>query len=263
LNYKQARDYYFIANNSWIPVLAIFLYGLMITLGPKYFENKKPWNLRKTMAAWNLGLSVFSAIGFCRVLPMLIHLWTHYSFEENFCTEAGQLVGQGPHTMWLQAFVVSKIPELLDTFFIVVHKKPLIFLHWYHHVSVLAYCWHSFVTRAPHGIIFCAMNYFVHAIMYGYYFLMAAGMKPKAFKAVYITVAQISQMIVGVVVTLMGCYVLWFRGYEPPCMLSVDNNVAALLMYGSYLVLFVQFFLQRYFGRVNLVHFPMPKDKDL
>jgi elongation of very long chain fatty acids protein 6 len=263
LNYKQAKDYYFIINNSWIPVLAIFLYGLMITLGPKYFENKKPWNLRKTMAAWNLSLSVFSAIGFCRVLPMLIHLWTHYSFEENFCTEAGQLFGQGPHTMWLQAFVVSKIPELLDTFFIVVHKKPLIFLHWYHHVSVLAYCWHSFVTRAPHGIIFCAMNYFVHAIMYGYYFLMAAGIKPKAFKAVYITVAQISQMIVGVVVTLMGCYVLWFRGYEPPCMLSVDNNVAALLMYGSYLVLFVQFFLQRYFGRVNLVHFPMPKDKDL
>jgi elongation of very long chain fatty acids protein 6 len=244
-----------------VPVVAIALYALMITLGPKYFQDKKPWNLRNTMAAWNLGLSVFSAIGFCRVLPMLVHVWMNYSFDENFCLDPAQMSGAGTSSLWLQAFVLSKIPELIDTFFIVVHKKPLIFLHWYHHVSVLAYCWHSFVTRAPHGVIFCCMNYFVHSVMYGYYFLMAVGIKPKAFKAVYITVAQISQMVVGVIVTLLGCYVLWVRKPEGSCFLSTDNNVAALIMYGSYLVLFVQFFLQRYFGRKSNVHFPMPKDK--
>jgi elongation of very long chain fatty acids protein 6 len=233
----------------------------MITFGPKYFADKKPWNWRVTMALWNLGLSVFSFFGFIRVLPMLIHLWTHYSFEENFCTDPVQMCGAGVSSLWIQMFVLSKIPELLDTFFIVIHKKPIIFLHWYHHVSVLLYCWHSFVTHAPPGVIFCCMNYFVHSIMYGYYFLMAAGIKPKAFKAVYITVAQISQMVVGVAVTLMGCYVLWVKKPAMPCLLSTDNNVAALIMYGSYLVLFVQFFLQRYFGRKSLVYIPMPKDK--
>ena len=54
--------------------------------------------------------------------------------------------------------------ELLDTFFIVIHKKKLIFLHWYHHVSVLLYCWHSYVYKAPLGILFCVMNYGVHSM---------------------------------------------------------------------------------------------------
>jgi hypothetical protein len=37
-------------------------------------------------------------------------------------------------------FTVSKVFELWDTFFIVVRKRPLILLHWYHHVTVLCVC---------------------------------------------------------------------------------------------------------------------------
>lgn len=58
--------------------------------------------------------------------------------------------------------------ELLDTFFIVIHKKKLILLHWYHHVSVLLYCWHSYVYKAPLGILFCVMNYGVHSMYVRY-----------------------------------------------------------------------------------------------
>ena len=90
------------------------------------------------------------------------------------------------------------IRELLDTLFIVIHKKPLIFLHWYHHVTVLLYCWHSYVTKSPAGLFFVVMNYSVHASMYGYYFLMAMKLKPKWFNPIIITCFQISQMIVGV-----------------------------------------------------------------
>jgi hypothetical protein len=35
----------------------------------------------------------------------------------------------------------------------VIHKKPLIFLHWYHRITVLLYCWHSYVTKSSRGII--------------------------------------------------------------------------------------------------------------
>lgn len=135
--------------------------------------------------------------------------------------------------------------ELFDTFFIVVHKKELIFLHWYHHISVLLFCWFGYINNPPTGIIFCTMNYAVHAVMYFYYFLMAVHCKPRWFKPVWITMAQISQMVVGCVVTAVGCYLLLVEQPEG-CILSHKNITPNLVMYGSYLVLFVQFFFSRY-----------------
>ena len=34
---------------------------------------------------------------------------------------------------WASLFVLSKVPELGDTFFILLRKQPLIFLHWWVH----------------------------------------------------------------------------------------------------------------------------------
>lgn len=133
--------------------------------------------------------------------------------------------------------------ELIDTYFIVIHKRPLIFLHWYHHITVLLYCWHSYVMGMPTGIFFMVMNYTVHATMYFYYFLMALKLKPRWFDPMVVTGMQISQMIVGVIVTALGFY---FFQTDQTCHLSYENNVAAFLMYGSYLFLFLQFFVGRY-----------------
>lgn len=80
--------------------------------------------------------------------------------------------------------------------------------------------------------------------MYFYYFLMAVKLKPKWFNSIWITVSQISQMVVGVGVTALG-FILP-RSYAKDCAISPENNAAALIMYGSYLLLFVQFFMQRY-----------------
>ena len=142
--------------------------------------------------------------------------------------------------------------ELIDTFFIVIHKKPLIFLHWYHHITVLLYCWHSYATKSPPGIFFVTMNYSVHASMYGYYFLTAMRLKPKWFNPMIITGFQISQMIVGVAVTCAAFYFYQTEknktdsNGEPSCQLRAENNTAAFVMYGSYLFLFLQFFIGRY-----------------
>lgn len=120
---------------------------------------------------------------------------------------------------------MCQVPELIDTLFIVLRKKPLIFLHWYHHITVLLFCWHAFATLtaryerplhcsiaclllcedADHwcvcrispsilrsGIYFVAMNYTVHAIMYFYYFLTALGYRPRW--ALAVTVFQLSQV---------------------------------------------------------------------
>jgi hypothetical protein len=42
--------------------------------------------------------------------------------------------------LWL--FIISKVPETIDTLFIVLRRQQLIFLHWYHHASVLVYCFY-------------------------------------------------------------------------------------------------------------------------
>ena len=199
-------------------------------------------------ALWNLGLSLFSWIGFFRTMPHLLHNLTHFSVRDNICRDPEAMFGSGSTGLWVQLFVLSKFPELIDTFFIVIHKKPLIFLHWYHHVTVLLYCWHSYVSSAPNALFFVVMNYAVHAVMYGYYFLMAIRMKPTWLNAKFITVAQITQMIGGVIVTLLGFYYYQTEQHltENKCFVSSENNVAAFLMYGSYLALFLQFFFQRY-----------------
>jgi elongation of very long chain fatty acids protein 6 len=59
-----------------------------------------------------------------------------------------------------------QVPELFDTLFVVLRKKKLIFLHWYHHVTVLLFCWHSYMTMSSAGLYFISMNYGVHALMY-------------------------------------------------------------------------------------------------
>jgi elongation of very long chain fatty acids protein 6 len=235
-------------DHPMIPIVAVLLYGVLIGMGKMYFSSRSRWDWRITMSLWNLSLSVFSLIGFVRTAPKLYANLTNYSMLENFCFDPESHFGSGSSGLWIQLFILSKFPELVDTFFIVIHKKPLIFLHWYHHISVLLYCWVSYVAKAPNATIFCVMNYAVHSIMYFYYFLMAAKIKPKFFQAVYITVAQISQMVVGVIVTMYGCYLLWVKKVtmEQNCWLTPDNNFAALLMYGSYLFLFLQFFWQRY-----------------
>jgi hypothetical protein len=81
--------------------------------------------------------------------------------------------------------------------------------------------------------------------MYGYYFLMAMKLRPKWFNPMIITGFQISQMVVGVAVTLVGFY---FYNTDSECRIEKENNTAAFVMYGSYLFLFLQFFVGRYFA---------------
>jgi len=244
-HYDPLAVLHFMQANNALPILACVLYGVFIVLGKKYFQNRPALKWRKALAFWNLFLSVFSWIGMFRTLPQLLHNLSHLSLRDNFCTNPEITYGSGSTGLWIQLFVLSKFPELFDTLFIVVHKKPLIFLHWYHHITVLLYCWHSYVTKSPSGLFFVVMNYSVHASMYGYYFLMAMKWKPKWFNAIIITMFQISQMIVGVAVTLIGFY---YYNTEEQCAIQRENNVAAFLMYGSYLFLFLQFFFRRYYS---------------
>jgi hypothetical protein len=105
------------------------------------------------------------------------------------------------------------------------------------------------VTASSAGLYFIAMNYSVHAIMYFYFFLQAVKCVPKNFPSWAITLAQISQMFVGMFIVSASLYYEFYGGnkYAPgECHNSTSNLICGLLMYGSYLYLFVEFAVMRF-----------------
>ena len=184
-------------------------------------------------------------MGALETVPLLLNLMYNSSeFKDTICESPSQSWGQNP---WIGLFVYSKIPELVDTFFIVARKRPLIFLHWYHHVTVLLYSWHSYVVQAPQALYFIAMNYSVHTIMYGYYALCAMKIKPKWLPPVMITSSQIIQMIIGLFVQCNASYQYLYNSHDS-CPLDGTNIFWGGIMYASYLKLFCDFAFKRYIG---------------
>jgi hypothetical protein len=242
-NFNYEAYVQFTLDNYHIPVGCVVAYMAFCYFGSKIMEKRQPFDLQMPLALWNAFLCVFSFIGMCRTVPYLFHfLTTGRDFHTLICQE-GSHFGNGIPGIWVMFFCFSKIPELIDTVFIVLRKKPLIFLHWYHHVTVLLYCWHAFSTKASVGIYFVAMNYTVHALMYGYYCLQALKMVPKNFPAHLITLSQIAQMFIG---TFICGSTIYFAATGQTCNVTSANMVAAGLMYGSYLYLFCEFAVKRY-----------------
>lgn len=144
--------------------------------------------------------------------------------------------------LWSWLFSLSKIIELGDTLFVVLRKAPLMFLHWYHHVTVLVYCWYSIKEVTEMGIWFGGMNYLIHTIMYSYYALKASGRRLPSIISQLITLLQITQMCLGVTLNIIS-----LRKDETfGCDVRYDLVYFGLTIYGSYMILFGNFFYQRY-----------------
>ena len=109
-NYDPVYIRDMMADNPWVPIVAVTLYGIFILIGKSYFQNRPAWNWRTTMALWNLFLSVFSTIGFVRTLPQLLHNLYFYSMTENLCLDPESHYGSGPTGFWVQMFCLSKFP---------------------------------------------------------------------------------------------------------------------------------------------------------
>ena len=226
---------------GWVPILASVVYLLAIFGGRRMMRDRKAWDLKAPLAVWNLLLAVFSVLGTTRLVPHLVYglLINHHTYF--FCRNAGSSYGHGSEGLWVNLFICSKLFELVDTAFLVLRKKQVSFLHWFHHATVLLYCWHAGQYQMPTGIFFASMNYVVHSIMYFYYFLAAVTKPPRWGKTV--TVLQITQMFLGMFVTAYHYYLL---KTVPNCDGSYENLLAAFAMYTAYMLLFVQFFVGRY-----------------
>ena len=146
--------------------------------------------------------------------------------------------------LWGWLFALSKVFELGDTIFIVLRKTPLTFLHWYHHITVFVYTWYAITDPNASSHWFSTMNYVVHTVMYSYYAWKASGRKVSSKIAQVITFLQIAQMFMGIFVNLV-VFRAAVNGIE--CYFRYDLVLFGFLIYLTYMVLFVNFFIQRYF----------------
>ena len=232
----------FVKQHPIIPIGISSVYLAACYLGKKFMSYRPAYNLQTPLAYWNLFLSTFSFVGMVNTVPQLLYNLHTMSLNDNLCKDPKETFATGVCGFWVQLFIFSKVPELVDTFFIVARKKPLLFLHWYHHVTVLLFCWHSYATEASTGLFFVAMNYSVHAMMYGYYYLMAINQKPTWLNPGLITACQISQMVVGTAL----CVKTYFLLGNTDCSVKSENVIAGMLMYFSYLYLFCEFAFNRF-----------------
>jgi len=143
-------------------------------------------------------------------------------------------------------FVAAKLPEMGDTAFLVLKKRKVDVLHYWHHLTVMVFCWQivylKFQDEGGDGTFFALMNSFIHWVMYGYY---AATTYDKRFRveafAQCLTTAQILQMATGMAILVyrtISCGSVY-----------VGNLAFGWIIYMSYFGLFLKYYFERYSGK--------------
>lgn len=242
------RTMTFMSVHYEIPFFLALFYLVLIFSIQKFLKNPVTWLNNHHFAAWNLLLTIFSVAGTITALPAMY----------NYIVVLGNDIGKDVclpfpeyDNYWTFLFCLSKIPELFDTLFLVLKKKPVIFLHWYHHIATMIYCWDAWATVVPQGGFFATMNLFVHSIMYGYYFIMSRpfGIQFKIPTAIsfFITSLQVCQMFGGLSILYYAINNCATSQLTNDFRLQL-NLVFGVFMYLSYAILFLKFMIERYFS---------------
>jgi elongation of very long chain fatty acids protein 6 len=245
----QAGDWdYFLQwmKHNWtLSIYISLLYVIFIFWGQSYMKSRPALNLRPQLFLWSLALAVFSIWGSYHSFSGIFSDAKSKGWLYTMCSVSYYNESNSPHNspLWALLFIFSKLPELGDTVFIVLRKQKLIFLHWYHHITVFVYCWYSYGHPVATGRWFSAINYSVHAVMYSYYTLRATGRRTPKFIPICITSLQILQMVAGIFVNVYALKMLYS---SESCYVGITNIVISLLMYASYFVLFSVFFRDSY-----------------
>jgi len=234
-----------------LPAVSIVLYLMMVHVLPIFLRKYNiKWDNVKVRNAWNLYLTLLS-------IMMMLGVGVPYAYEiqrrgliETMCDEEKEMYTVvSPSVFWVYTFALSKYAELIDTAFLVLNHKPVEFLHWYHHWTVLAFTWFAVYWRFSVGRVFIIVNATIHSFMYYYYWRMGeCKLNPKLKKpqwAMFLTIGQTTQMVVGLICVATFAY-LKHNGRDCACARPEILMVSCAVMFGSYLFLFSDFFYRRY-----------------
>ncbi|XP_066996656.1 very long chain fatty acid elongase AAEL008004 isoform X1 [Anabrus simplex] len=186
--------------SSPFPTLLIcLLYVYLVkVIGPRLMENRKPFELKRVLIAYNLFQVLFSSWLFYEI-SMSGWLTGRYNFRcepVDYSNHPKTL--RMVHACWWYYF--SKFTEFFDTFFFVLRKKNshISTLHVIHHGVMPMSVWFGVkFTPGGHSTFFGLLNTFVHIIMYTYYLLAAMGPRYQKYLwwKKYLTTFQMVQFV--------------------------------------------------------------------
>jgi len=230
-------------NDHFLITIQMSLVYVVVVFGTKFLmRNRQPFNLFVPLNAWNLFLAVFSIMGTIKLTPEFISTLQNRGFQASYCKIWDFTKGENGY--WVFLFITSKLIELTDTVFLVLRKRPLMFLHWYHHILTLIYAFFSYPNSPAFNRWGIYLNFFVHAFMYSYYFLRSMKIRVPGVVAQFITTLQILQFVISVAILFHLGILIYVQKVD--CDFDPNIFMLASFMDLTYLALFVNFFLQSY-----------------
>eukprot|EP01132_Coremiostelium_polycephalum_P000618 gene618-767_t len=198
------------AFSSWIYPSSTSILYLVVIFGIFLFmKGRKAFELKGFSIVHNINLILLSASMMIGVLQAAFKQSQEEGAFSLLCEQSDNAVS-GRIGFWIYVFYLSKYYELVDTIILALKKKPLIFLHIFHHMAMVPVTWQWLDAQWLVGSWWCVfVNSFIHVIMYYYYLQTTLG-NPCWFKK-YITRAQIIQFLTG---TSICTYWFWIRKSE-------------------------------------------------
>jgi len=195
-----------------IPTVVSVLYLITLYSLQNYMKDKKPLTLKIPSLIHNLFLSILSLMMFVGASYGAYQKYSASGFWAGLICEQDRDPIKGPLFYWSYIFYLSKFYELLDSYLLVLKKKPLLFLHVFHHTVMPFVCWAGLEGKWCMALWTSTFwNSLVHVIMYYYYFISTIGYNPWWKK--YLTILQIYQFVSGVLYTYVF-FSYYFTGFE-------------------------------------------------
>lgn len=131
----------FFRRNAWWIWLSIVAYAPVIFGLEVFMRNRRAMSLKYPLVLWNWALAVFSILAARDLVPVLFaHLKANnWSIVATSCDLT---LWNEAASVWFFWFNLSKLAEFVDTIFLRLRKRPVILLHWIHHVLTAAYSYY-------------------------------------------------------------------------------------------------------------------------
>ncbi|KAH8295010.1 hypothetical protein KR018_005364 [Drosophila ironensis] len=225
------------------PILIILTIYLLLVkvVGPKLMENRKPFDLRGVINAYNIFQIVYNVA----MAVFAIH-FMFFAVDFNFkCIS--NLPMDHPYKNWERwlcySYFANKLIDLMETIFFVLRKKnrQISFLHVFHHTFMVYFSFQYLWSYGygGHGFLMCFFNVIVHIFMYNYYYQAARDAKASLWWKKYMTIVQLVQFAIVFYLSISTLL-------QPDCLTARFVAKATAIISLFFFILFSKFYIQNY-----------------